>query len=84
MLLQPTEDNSQMIKRKRKHHNTIISGRKFTGTLTTDDYQIENIEYAVNDYVEFCDESGRVEKGIIANTDFNSVLVRYLGSTRKE
>ena len=33
-----------MIKRKRKHHNTIISGRKFTGTQITDDYRIKNID----------------------------------------
>ena len=33
-----------MIKRKRKHPNTIISGRKFTGTLATDDYQIKDID----------------------------------------
>ena len=37
-----------MIKRKRKNTNTIISGRKFTGTLTTYDYKIENIEVIVD------------------------------------
>lgn len=44
MLLQPTGDSSQMIKPNRKKLGTIISGRKFTGTLATDNYQIKNIE----------------------------------------
>ena len=42
-----------MIKRKRKKPNTIISGRKFIGTLTTDDYQIEDIEVFV--YARYSD-----------------------------
>ena len=42
-----------MTKRKRKKPDTIISGRKFTGTLATDNYQIKDIEvyvYASHSY----------------------------------
>ena len=62
----------------------IGKGAIISKVVENEHQQADNIEYAVNDYVEFRDESGRVEKGIIVSTDFNSVLVRYLGSTRKE
>ena len=62
-----------MTQRKRKKPDTIISGKKFIGTLTTDDYQIENIEVYV--YARHSDDIKVRTKVVASHPDYDRHIV---------